>query len=282
MSFFNAKIGHGSWLNTIIQVFIGNQRDARIEHVSDWVDAFKEGSNEYIQSPQLSIKQDQLKDNSALPIKLVALSGLGKTRLVYETFKDKKSISANSFICKKTDDNDIVQKLLTFFSNEGKKADLLILDDCPNDQFKKIMDYRNQYNSSCRLIALNNEYFSQTSLVGCNQITIKVDDVRDDVNKYIDREIPVRNNDTFYREQVKRLADGYPFLAVHLVEAYKECSAVSALDVELLMPGLLKLDVKNDKDELIAMRTLALFQPLGYSEGRAVEFDTVANIPNLS
>ncbi|MCQ2148551.1 MAG: hypothetical protein MJZ16_13725, partial [Bacteroidales bacterium] len=232
MSIIESIIGPGSWFNRVKQIIYINQQDARIAKISDWIDAFKEGSNEYIPSPQLSIKQDQLKDNSALTIKLVALSGLGKTRLVYETFKDKKSISANSFICKKTDDNDIVQKLLTFFSSsEGKNADLLILDDCPNDQFKKIMDYRNQYNPSCRLIALNNEYFNQASLVGCNQITIKVEDVRDEVNKYIDREIPARNNDTFYREQVKRMADGYPFLAVRLVEAYKECSAVSALDV---------------------------------------------------
>lgn len=282
MSFLKAKIGHGSWFNSIIQIFVGSQRDARIESVSDWIDAFKEGSKEYISSPQLIRKQEQLKDNSALTIKLVALSGLGKTRLVYETFKDKNAITPKSFICKKTDDSDIEQKILTFFSEEGKDADMLILDDCPNDRFKKIMDYRNQYNPKCRLIALNNDFFNQTSLVGCNPIIIKVDDVRDDVNQYIDREIPVRNNDTFYREQVKRLADGYPFLAIRLVEAYKECSAVSALDVELLMPGLLKLDIKEDKDELTAMRTLALFQPLGYSEGRAAEFDTVAYSPLIT
>lgn len=282
MSFFKAKIGHGSWFNSIIQIFIGNQRDARIEKISGWIDAFKEGSKEYILSPQLSAKQVLLKDNSAHTISLVALSGLGKTRLVYETFKDKNAITSKSFICKKTDDSDIEQKILIFFSEEGKDADLLILDDCPNERFKKIMEYRDQYNPSCRLIALNNDFFNQTSLVGCNKITINVDDVREDVNKYIDREIPVKNNDTFYREQIKRLSDGYPFLAVRLIEAYKEYSAVSALDVELLMPGLLKLDIKEDKDDLTAMRTLALFQPLGYSEGRATEFETVAYSPLIT
>lgn len=282
MSFLKAKIGHGSWFNSIFQIFIENQRDARIEKISDWVDAFKEGSKDYILSPQLKQKQDYLRVESALTIQLVALSGLGKTRLLYETFKDKNAISSKSFICKKTDDSDIEQKILTFFSEEGKDADILVLDDCPNDRFKKIMGYRDQYNPSCRLIALNNDFFNQTSLVGCNKLTINVDDVREDVNKYIDREIPVKNNDTFYREQIKRLSDGYPFLAVRLVEAYKEYSAVSALDVELLMPGLLKLDINEDKDDLTAMRSLALFQPLGYSEGRAAEFETVAYSPLIT
>lgn len=282
MNIIKSIIGHVSWFNNVKQNVYVNQRDARIVNISDWIDAFKEGAKEYIPSPRLCIKQEQLRDTSSLTIKLVALSGLGKTRLVYETFKDKNAITSKSFICKKTDDTDIEQKILTFFSDEGKDADLLILDDCPNDQFKKVMDYRNQYNPKCRLIALNNDFFNQTSLVGCNHITIKVDDVRDEVNRYIDREIPAKNNDTFYREQVKRLADGYPFLAVRLIEAYKECSAVSALDVELLMPGLLKLDIKEDKDELTAMRTIALFQPLGYSEGRTAEFDAVAYSPLIT
>lgn len=282
MNIIRTIIGRFSCFNKVTQTIIVNQTDFRIVTVPDWIDAFKEGSKEYILSPQLEQKQDQLRVESALTIQLVALSGLGKTRLIYETFKDKNAISSKSFICKKTDDSDIEQKILTFFSEEGKDADMLILDDCPNDRFKKIMGYRDQYNPSCRLIALNNDFFNQTSLVGCNKLTINVDDVREDVNKYIDREIPVKNNDTFYREQIKRLSDGYPFLAVRLVEAYKEYSAVSALDVELLMPGLLKLDINEDKDDLTAMRSLALFQPLGYSEGRAAEFETVAYSPLIT
>ena len=275
MSKLKAFIGKCSWFNRINQTITVHQQTNHFINVGQWIDSYKISVRDYIVGSKLLEKQNLLKDTSALAIKLVALSGVGKTRLLYETFKDKTCITDKSYICVKSDSKELEESVLNFFMDEGNKADLLILDDCPNDYFVKIIEYRNQYNPHCKLIGINNDYFNQANLVYCNLVKLEVDDIRKEVYEYIDNKIPVMNGDTFYREQVKRISDGYPFLAIRLVEAFKDYKRVSALDVEALMPKLLKIDPINERAELTVMQSLALFQPLGFAGSRSDEFDLV-------
>lgn len=282
MNKLRAFIGKCSWFNSIQQSVIINQQSSPFMPIGQWIDSYKVGAGDYIVSSKILEKQELLKDTSVLTIKLVALSGIGKTRLLYETFKDKTCTSYKSFICVKSDSKDLEQSVITFFIKEGNDADLLILDDCPNDTFVKIIAHRDQYNPHCKLIGINNEYFNQLSQASCNLLKLEVDDIRNEVYEYIDAEIPVKNGDVFYREQIKKISDGYPFLAIRLVEAFKDSSRVSAFDVEELMPGLLKTDPANGNNELIVMQTLALFQPLGFSGSRSAEFELVVTNPLIT
>ncbi|WP_455661036.1 hypothetical protein [Pradoshia sp.] len=277
-----AFIGKCSWFNWIQQSVTINQQPSPFMPISQWIDSYKVGAGDYIVSSKILEKQELLKNVGVLTIKMVALSGIGKTRLLYETFKDKTCITDKSFICVKSDSKDLEQTVISFFIKEGNDADLLILDDCPNDIFLKIIAYRDQYNPHCKLIGINNEYFNQLNQVSCNLLKLEVDDIRKEVYEYIDAEIPVENGDVFYRNQVKKISDGYPFLAIRLVEAFKGSSRVSAFDVEELMPGLLKIDPVNGNHELIVMQTLALFQPLGFSGSRSAEFELVVTDPLIT
>ena len=282
MKMFRAFIGKCSWFNRIHQSVTINQQEGSFMPIGQWIDIYKNGAGDYIVSPKILEKQNLLKNAGVLTIKMVALSGIGKTRLLYETFKDKTCISDKSFICLKSDSKDLEQSVITFFIKDGNDADLLILDDCPNDVFVRIIAHRDQYNPHCKLIGINNDYFNHLNHVSCNLLKLEVDDVRKEVYEYIDAEIPAENGDVFYREQVKKISDGYPFLAIQLVEAFKNCKHVNALDVEALMPGLLKIDPAKENNELIVMQTLALFQPLGFSGSRSPDFELVVTTPLIT
>ena len=279
---FKAFIGRFSWFNRIQQSVTVNQQQSPFMPVGLWIDRYKVGAGYYIASSKLLDKKELLKDTTALTIKMIALSGLGKTRLLYESFKDKAFDEDKSFICVKSDSKDLEQNVISFFIKDGKEAELLILDDCPNEAFVKIIAHRDQYNPRCKLIGINNDYFNHLNYVSCNLIKLEVDEIRKEVYEYIDAEIPVENGDVFYRDQVKKISDGYPFLAVRLVEAFKDHNRVSAFDVEELMPGLLKINQTKENNELIVMQTLALFQPLGFSGSRSEEFELVVTNPLIT
>ena len=223
----------------------------------------------FITAPALEEIINLLRDDSQRAIKMVALSGLGKTRIVYEAFKN--NLPENAYICLKSD--SIMNDFIAFLMDEEQKAKLIILDDCPKNDIQDLINKRDELNPSCRLIFINNDYFNQTNSSDYRKISIDVKDIAVAVNQYIEDNVPVNNNDTFFREQIKKLSGGYPFLAVRFVKAFQEGRSVLATDAEDLMSKLLGV---NNNDELTAMRTMALFQPLGYSDRRAHEFDAVA------
>ena len=282
MKIFKAFIGKFSCFNRIEQSATIHQQINHFIPIDQWIDSYKVGAGDYIVSSKILEKQELLKDESALTIKMVALSGIGKTRLLYETFKDKSYATDKSFICVKSDSKELEQSVINFFINEGKDAKLLILDDCPNETFIRIIDCRDQYNPYCKLVGINNDYFNHLNHVSCNLIKLEVDDIKNEVYEYINTQIPAVNGDEFHREQVKKISGGYPFLAICLVETYKDNRCVNVFDVEAWMPGLLKIDPISESNELIVMQSLALFQPLGFAGSKSAEFELVVTNPFIT
>lgn len=248
--------------------------------LEDWLNRYN-AKGPFITAPVLEGNIKHLQDDSLRAIKMVALSGLGKTRIVYEAFKDHNP--ADAYICVKS--NDILKDFAALLLDEEQKTKLIILDDCPKDDIQELINKRDELRPDCRLIFINNDFFNQTNSSDYRKISIDVNDIKEAVNQYIEDNVPVKNNDTFFREQIKKLSGGYPFLAVRFVTAFKEGRSVLASDAEDLMSKLLGI---TDNSELTAMRTMALFQPLGYSDRRAHEFDAVAlsniitPLPNLN
>ena len=248
--------------------------------LEDWLNRYN-AKSPFITAPILEDNINHLRDDSQRAIKMVALSGLGKTRIVYEAFKDH--IPDYAYICVKSD--DILKDFVALLLDEEQKAKLIILDDCPKDDIQDLIKKRDELCPDCRLIFINNDFFNQTSSSDYRKISIDVNDLKEAVNQYVEDNVPVNNNDTFFREQIKKLSGGYPFLAVRFVTAFQEGRSVLASDAEDLMSKLLGT---NNNDELTAMRTMSLFQPLGYSDRRAHEFDAVAlsniitPLPNLN
>lgn len=210
------------------------------------------------------IKELINKDNKS--IQLVALSGIGKTRIIREAFDDKV-VHANYYYCEFSDKEagllyDIDEILLKHKGEEG----LIVLDNCPNALIRDIIMKRDSYSSLFRIIGVNNEYYDRNNIGGgiVKQIVLTQDLMRDTVNKYVDDKIPIINGDTSTRDQIKRIADGFPGMAILLVKAYYEEKDVNVHIVDHLVTKLLKFDDGQKKDEEIVMRSLALFQPCPY------------------
>ena len=108
----------------------------------------------YIDSPCLqSITEELLNDNNKT-LQLVALSGLGKTRLVVESFRDKNI--PNSYYCeyKENNDSSIFNEFEKILNAHGDDTGLIIIDNCPNKVMSAMITKRDNYSSRFRIIGV--------------------------------------------------------------------------------------------------------------------------------
>lgn len=209
---------------------------------------------------------EDLKNTKNDTIHFVALSGLGKTRIIREAFDDGIP-HPNYYYCEFSDaESVILYDIDILLVNHRGEDGIIVLDNCPNDLLLKVIEKRNNYNSKFRIIGINNAFYDRQGVRNAVslQITLSQDNVRDKVEEYIEHNIPVVNGDTSVRDQIKRIADGFPGMANLLVKEYRNSNDVNVHTVDVLVRKLLKFDPDMHGDDKTVMQSLALFQPCPY------------------
>ena len=210
----------------------------------------------------------ELKNPKNATIHFVALSGLGKTRILREAFDDG-TLRPNCYYCEFSDAEPVIlYDIDLLLAEHSGEEGLLVLDNCPNALLLKVIEKRNSYGSKFRLIGVNNAFYDRQGVRNAVslQIELKPDHIRDKVDEFIDQNIPSLNGDTSIRDQIKRIADGFPGMANLLVKEYRKSNGVSIHTVDHLVTKLLKFDPDMHGTDKTAMQSLALFQPCPYQE----------------
>lgn len=213
----------------------------------------------------ISVLQNQPDD-----VQVVALGGMGKTRLLFEAFKN--AVPENSFYCYHSQGNAFVKDLEHFFQDEKHNEGLLVLDNCPNDSILYARSARANHGSNIRIVYAHHDYFEKKNYPDTIMVEFTSGEMKEEVDKYIQNEVFRNDQDRFICERIKGLADGYPQMAILLVKAYKKNGRIGVQDVESLMEVLLG---KNDDNQMKALKCLSLFQPLGYKTPVEQQFKTV-------
>ena len=226
----------------------------------------KEG--EFLRNEAIDKIIGNLKDPGLSTIQFVALTGLGKTRILHEAFDDGCN-HPNYFYCEYSDNiQGLLYDVERLFNDESQEDGLLILDNCPNGVLEKVVEKRDSYASKFRIIGVNNEYYDRNSLCAkdCIQLILSQDDTRGTVNQYIKQNIPENNGDRSVQEQIMKISDGFPGMAIELVTEYKKQQNVNIHVVDHVVKKMLKFEEGSEKEQEIAMRSMALFQPCPYRD----------------
>ena len=211
---------------------------------------------------------EQLRNPANKTIQFVALSGIGKTRILQEAFNDGQEIS-NGYYCEYSDDaKGLLYDVVELFDAHKDQNGVIVLDNCPNSIIEQVVLKRDSYDSKFRIIGVNNDYYDRKGLTVNNvlPIHVKQDEMREMVNDYIRHNTPEINGDTTVRDQIIRISDGFPGMAIELIEAYKENHDVDTHRVDYLVKKMLKFETGHEEEQEIAMRTLALFKPFPYKD----------------
>ena len=211
---------------------------------------------------------EKLKDDDEKTILLTALSGMGKSRLIYEAFKETER-KPNRYYAK-FDENrsDIRGELATILMANYDQDGIVIIDDCPMDFIPQLINTRNRTNEQFRLIFANHDYFSEELEYKKDYtvILLSPDDIKEDVNKFISEAIGENETNKSDIEEIKKLAGGFPQMAVELVEAYQKEHAAGPEVVRHLMPKLLDLSKGYENEEKKVWQTLSLCMPFPYHD----------------
>lgn len=217
---------------------------------------------------------NQLLDDEESTILLTALSGMGKTKIIYEAFKGTERMP-NRFYAKYGDGRDqllgeMAQILRKNYDSDG----IIIIDDCPMDLVPEVISTRDNLNHQFRLILVNHDYFNEALTHSAfTVIKLSPKEMEDRVNLYISTELSendVNRNDVI---EIKKLAGGYPQMAIELVKNYQEEDTVGPAAVEHLMPKLLSLTAGQEKEEKTIWQTFSLCLPFPYKDATHQGFE---------
>ena len=243
-----------------------NKRVFLFESLKNWIKRTHQPYI-YITNEKVDSYIQVLKNPSNKIVKIVAFSGYGKTRMVYEAFKNL-DISKNCYYCNAVN-GDVAVILKQFNVRCQKITDgegLIIIDNCNSElQYRVLQDYDKFNYGHIRLILTSNAVNVRNSEAKIKEIRLERDILRKEVNEYVDDNIPERNS--IIRENIKNIADGFPTMALSLVDEFQSENKINIHTVDTLIERMVSHDTGLTAEQQTALQALALFQPLPYKQG---------------
>lgn len=196
-------------------------------------------------------------DDPTKSIRLLGLSGLGKTRILFEAFRASSSpdsINLNSRIlyinysCYSTADYQVIFTRLI----REKENRIVIIDNCPSIIHRQLLHFIRHENNTSSLITIdsNPEEIEQDKINGVNYIIIKKEDLSSIVDQILKDDFSGLEKDKV--EKIKEFSQGIPLMAVLIAESLKNGEKfIGKLDDKELLDNLL-----GEKGKDIRFRTI--------------------------
>lgn len=198
-------------------------------------------------------------------IRLIGLSGLGKTRIVIEAFREPQDIRLSYLYCDAyLDDFSSIQTAIEKINNDKEKA-YIVIDNCSEEQLNKIMLLKNRIQCQLPLLTI----FNQPEEVKSDKcFYIRVPKSMDDiVEKILDKEAKKINQESLLI--IKEFSGGIPLMAKLLVKSINEGEEfIGRLgNIDLLSKIL---NTEKESNERKILRSCSIFDYIGI-EGDARE-----------
>lgn len=243
--------------------------------------------NDKIKEIQM-ILESGLKERKPKSYRLLGLSGLGKTRLLFEIFKKKADVIGDAIggrilyidYNEYSDDGtyySIFRQLI-----EHKENRILIIDNCPRNLHIKLLNSLHNVDNLNSIISVNSdpeEIHNQIQdteyiLIGKLDLDSVIDDI---LQKEYSFSTDICN-------RIKQFAQGIPLMAVLIGDNLKTGNDhIGRLTNTDLLNKLLgkKGDVESIENRRI-LQSLAIFDYFGYEESALSQFRTIINNTNIT
>ena len=234
----------------------------------------------YISFPKFAEIRHQILTEPYRLIQFMGLSGIGKSRMIFEIFHGIDN--SNNYYCSNASDDRLLNELSTFLRERMNEEGVIVLDDCNGDAFSKISKLRLEINTKYKIIGIYNDTEDIVRERGVNQLYLNRRDLLDSVNQYIQDQIGLLGNqaENIVR-QIQDISDGFPVVAIKAIQSYRENGVTNLMNEDELwkkMCGYQSLTV----DERVALQSLSLFEPLGYEQEFARDYQMVKYNENIT
>ena len=267
------------WFNFVHQT-VNNYSNTLLMPMNDFIKSYSTNGITYISFPKFAEIRHQILTEPYRLIQFMGLSGIGKSRMIFEIFHGINN--SNNYYCSNASDDRLLNELSTFLRERMNEEGVIVLDDCNGDTFSKISKLRLEINTKYKIIGIYNDTEDIVRERGVNQLYLNRRDLLDSVNQYIQDQIGLLGNqaENIVR-QIQDISDGFPVVAIKAIQSYRENGVTNLMNEDELwkkMCGYQSLTV----DERVALQSLSLFEPLGYEQEFARDYQMVKYNENIT
>lgn len=267
------------WFNFVHQT-VNNYSNTLLMPMNDFIKSYSTNGITYISFPKFAEIRHQILTEPYRLIQFMGLSGIGKSRMIFEIFHGIDN--SNNYYCSNASDDRLLNELSTFLRERMNEKGVIVLDDCNGDAFSKISKLRLEINTKYKIIGIYNDTEDIVRERGVNQLYLNRRDLLDSVNQYIQDQIGLLGNqaENIVR-QIQDISDGFPVVAIKAIQSYRENGVTNLMNEDELwkkMCGYQSLTV----DERVALQSLSLFEPLGYEQEFARDYQMVKYNENIT
>ena len=199
--------------------------------------------------------------------RLMALSGMGKTRIILETFKYDDDVFYSY-------SKDCMRGLASLLKN--KKPKVVIIDNCNTNLMHEAEKYINDFGSHARLITIYNVLTPEEKATGGKLYELDYSSTKDIVDKMIDvANIPQQEQHVV--QIIKDRSGCIPYMAILLIKAYQTKRNLEIDNPDLVLNAILTGNHTLREQTMDALRAISLFDPLGMDDGVGDEFGFVTH-----
>jgi hypothetical protein len=221
-------------------------------------------------------------------IRLLGLSGLGKTRILFEMFRPLHGNALSSILTGRmlyydsnSDPTIHIKAVVQDIINTGDEH-IIILDNCPVELCRSLMPLIKATNSRVSLITIDNnpEEAEMNAIGDASYYVIKKEDLSEVVEVIVTKdfgELPIESVD-----KIKEFAQGIPMMAVLLGQSARNGEQfLGRLNDKFLLDNLLG-NFAKDPEIRVLLKTSSLFNYFGYQDEYAVQLDFIATNKNIT
>lgn len=251
------------WFNFVHQT-VNNYAPVVLIPMNDFIHSFSTNGISYILFPKFDEIKRQILDEPYQLIQFLGLSGIGKSRMIFEIFNGLDNL--HNYYCQNASDERLLNELSSFLRNSKDEEGIIVLDDCNGDAFSRICKLRLEIDTRYKIIGIYNDTEDIVRERGVCQLFINRGDLFDSVNQYIQDQIGLmgKQADNIV-QQIQDISDGFPVVAIKAIQSYRENGVANLMNEDELWKKMCGYQ-NIDEDERIALLSLSLFEPLGYQQ----------------
>lgn len=267
------------WFNFVKQI-VNIYTNPLLHPLSEFIDSYSTDGTSYISFPKYEEIKKQILEGDYPLVQFLGLSGIGKSRLMFEIFKDEDN--SNNYYCDDASDEKLLNELSTLLREKSDTKGIIVLDDCNADAFCKISKLRLEIESSFKIVGIYNDPNAIERQAGVNLLFLQRSDLAESVNEYVEKQLETYGEQAVdIKKQIQTLSDGFPGVAINVLRFYKENGFTSFLKDDDLWKRMCSYqDLGEDKQK--ALQSLSLFEPLGYKQEFAKDYDFIRDNPSIT
>lgn len=221
--------------------------------------------SEFVSSDSIDKCIAHLRDSSD-DCRFMALSGMGKTRIVMETFRNMEGVF---YSCS----SDCIKGLSCLLRDFAPK--IIVIDNCNAKSMNDAVKCMDEAGFRPRLITVYNVMTPEEKATSSDLLELTYDDTGEVVDKMVEvANIPVDKQDV--AQAIVERSGRIPYMALLLIEAYKKKGTLTIDNSDAVLNAILSGNSEITELKMNVLRAISLFEPLGKDDGVSDEYDYIS------